>query len=49
MATSRRWFENTLAQIATDIGGIITVDKALRGLCEEDPELVSRSLIDFLA
>ena len=48
-ATSRPWFENTLPQIATDIRGIITVDKALHWLCEEDPELVSKSLIDFLA
>jgi pimeloyl-ACP methyl ester carboxylesterase len=46
---SRPWFEYTLPQIATDIRGIITVDKALHWLCEEDPELVSKSLIDFLA
>jgi len=34
-ATSRPWFENTLPQIATDLRGIITVDKALHWLCEE--------------
>ncbi|WP_328519782.1 alpha/beta fold hydrolase [Kribbella sp. NBC_00359] len=48
-ATSRQWFEYTLPQIATDIRGIITVDKALHWLCEEDPDLVASSLLDFLA
>jgi pimeloyl-ACP methyl ester carboxylesterase len=48
-ATSRQWFEYTLPQIATDIRGIITIDKALHWLCEEDPDLVAKSLIDFLA
>ena len=47
-ATSRQWFEYTLPQIAADIRGIITVDKALHWLCEEDPDLVTKSLLDFL-
>jgi hypothetical protein len=47
--TSRPSFENTLPQIATDIRGIGTIDKALPWLCEEDPDLVVKSLIDFLA
>ncbi|MEU4579729.1 alpha/beta hydrolase [Nonomuraea sp. NPDC023979] len=46
---TRPWFEGTLPQVATDVRGIVTVDKALHWLCEEDPELVSRSLTHFFA
>ncbi|WP_433257514.1 alpha/beta hydrolase [Streptosporangium sp. CA-135522] len=46
---TRPWFEGTLPQVATDVRGIVTVDKALHWLCEEDPELVSQSLAQFFA
>ncbi|MEV4061743.1 hypothetical protein [Nonomuraea dietziae] len=46
---TRPWFEGTLPHVATDVRGIVTVDKALHWLCEEDPELVSRSLAQFFA
>jgi pimeloyl-ACP methyl ester carboxylesterase len=46
---TRPWFEGTLPHVATDVRGIVTVDKALHWLCEEDPELVSRSLTQFFA
>ena len=38
----------TLPATAADIRGIITVDEALHWLCEEDPDLVTKSLLDFL-
>ncbi|MGW0811217.1 hypothetical protein [Nonomuraea sp. NPDC002799] len=44
---TRPWFEGTLPQVATDVRGIVTVDKALHWLCEEDPALASRSLTQF--
>jgi pimeloyl-ACP methyl ester carboxylesterase len=46
---TRPWFEGTLPHVATDVRGIVTVDKALHWLCEEDPETVSRSLAQFFA
>ncbi|MEV6925149.1 alpha/beta hydrolase [Dactylosporangium sp. NPDC051485] len=41
------WFQATLPNVATDVRGIVTVDKALHWLADEDPELVARSLAAF--
>ncbi|MFE9258768.1 alpha/beta hydrolase [Streptomyces sp. NPDC006879] len=37
----------TLERVADDVRGVIPVEKSLHWLSEEDPELVSRSLLDF--
>ncbi|MGW2160381.1 hypothetical protein [Nonomuraea sp. NPDC001699] len=48
-AVYARVYEGTLPQVATGVRDIVTVDKALHWLCEEDPELVSRSSAQFFA
>jgi hypothetical protein len=39
--------QGALPNVATDIRGVVSVNKALHWLADEDPELVSRSLTDF--
>jgi pimeloyl-ACP methyl ester carboxylesterase len=41
------WFQGALPNVATDIRAVVSVNKALHWLADEDPELVSRSLTDF--
>ncbi|KAA2266539.1 alpha/beta hydrolase [Solihabitans fulvus] len=42
------WFQGTLPRIATDVRGVVKFEKSLHWLCDEEPELVCRSLLGFI-